>query len=142
MTTTPQLIDSLAGGLKPAPHGFVARCLGLGVALGASIAIAAMLLAWGLRPDILRAVAAKGPKRPKLVVGFAAETDALLANARAKLASKGCDWIVANDVSQPGVMGGAENTVTLVTPRGAETWPQASKTEVARKLAERIAAAL
>ncbi|MBN9319179.1 MAG: bifunctional phosphopantothenoylcysteine decarboxylase/phosphopantothenate synthase [Caulobacterales bacterium 68-7] len=93
-------------------------------------------------PDILRAVAAKGPKRPKLVVGFAAETDALLANARAKLASKGCDWIVANDVSQPGVMGGAENTVTLVTPRGAETWPQASKTEVARKLAERIAAAL
>jgi len=57
VTTTPQLIDSLAGGLKPAPHGFVARCLGLGVALGASIAIAAMLLAWGLRPDILRAVA-------------------------------------------------------------------------------------
>lgn len=57
MITTPQLIDSLAGGLKPAPHGFIARCLGLGVALGASIAIGAMLLAWGLRPDILRAVA-------------------------------------------------------------------------------------
>ncbi len=93
-------------------------------------------------PDILASIAAKGPTRPKLVVGFAAETDALKANARAKLASKGCDWIVANDVSQPGVMGGTVNTVTLVTAKGEEAWPAASKIEVARRLAERIAAAL
>jgi phosphopantothenoylcysteine decarboxylase/phosphopantothenate--cysteine ligase len=93
-------------------------------------------------PDILAALAAKGPARPKLVVGFAAETDALKANARAKLATKGCDWIVANDVSQPGVMGGTTNTVILVTAKGDEAWPAASKAEVARRLAERIAAAL
>jgi phosphopantothenoylcysteine decarboxylase/phosphopantothenate--cysteine ligase len=93
-------------------------------------------------PDILATVAAAGPVRPRLVVGFAAETGELEAKARAKLAAKGCDWIVANDVAQPGVMGGADNTVTLVTAQGLEPWPTASKTEVARKLAERIATAL
>jgi phosphopantothenoylcysteine decarboxylase/phosphopantothenate--cysteine ligase len=93
-------------------------------------------------PDILARIAAPGPRRPKLVVGFAAETGDLLANAKAKLARKGCDWIVANDVTVPGVMGGSENTATLVTAAGAEPWPRADKAEVARKLAERIAAAL
>jgi phosphopantothenoylcysteine decarboxylase/phosphopantothenate--cysteine ligase len=92
-------------------------------------------------PDILAAVA-KGPRRPALVVGFAAETNDTLAHARAKLAAKGADWIVANDVTQPGVMGGSENAAILVTAEGAETWPRAEKSEVARKLAERIAAAL
>jgi len=93
-------------------------------------------------PDILATVAGGGPSRPRLVVGFAAETNDLVAHARAKLAKKGCDWIVANDVSQPGVMGGDENAVVLVTHAGAEPWPRAGKDEVARRLAERIAAAL
>jgi phosphopantothenoylcysteine decarboxylase/phosphopantothenate--cysteine ligase len=90
-------------------------------------------------PDILARIATPGPRRPKLVVGFAAETDDLAANARIKLARKGCDWIVANDVGQPGVMGGAENTVSLVTAAGIEAWPLLTKAEVARRLAARIA---
>ena len=90
-------------------------------------------------PDILAALAAHGPGRPKLVVGFAAETNDLEAHARAKLQRKGCDWIVANDVAQDGVMGGDENEVLLVSPKGVEAWPKASKTEVARRLAARIA---
>jgi len=95
-------------------------------------------------PDILKTVAQLPPgKRPALVVGFAAETDDLVANATAKRAAKGCDWIVANDVRpETGIMGGTENAVTLVTGDGAQEWPRASKTEVARKLARRIADAL
>jgi phosphopantothenoylcysteine decarboxylase/phosphopantothenate--cysteine ligase len=95
-------------------------------------------------PDILKTVAELAPgKRPALVVGFAAETDDVIANATAKRARKGCDWIVANDVRpETGIMGGSENAVTLVTDDGAEEWPRASKTEVARRLAERIADAL
>ncbi|MCH8950836.1 MAG: bifunctional phosphopantothenoylcysteine decarboxylase/phosphopantothenate--cysteine ligase CoaBC [Proteobacteria bacterium] len=92
-------------------------------------------------PDILRWVAQLPPgKRPALVVGFAAETDDLVANATAKRAAKGCDWIMANDVSpETGIMGGPENAVTLITADGAEEWPRASKVEVARRLAARIA---
>ncbi len=95
-------------------------------------------------PDILKTVAQLPPgKRPALVVGFAAETDDVIANATAKRARKGCDWIVANDVRpETGIMGGAENAVTLITADGAEEWPRASKREVARRLAERIADAL
>ncbi len=89
-------------------------------------------------PDILAGVSAPGPKRPKLVVGFAAETSDLEANARAKLSRKGCDWIVGNDVSGE-VFGSDGNAVTLFTRDGAEPWPRQSKTEVARKLAVRIA---
>jgi phosphopantothenoylcysteine decarboxylase/phosphopantothenate--cysteine ligase len=90
-------------------------------------------------PDIL-ATLAKGKKRPKLVVGFAAETENLEAHARAKIAKKGCDWIVANDVSGD-VMGGAENQVLLITKDGAEAWPRMAKEAVARKLAAEIAKA-
>ena len=90
-------------------------------------------------PDILARLSRLNHNRPRLVVGFAAETDDVEAHARAKLARKGCDWIVANDVSQPGVMGGDENAVILVTGEGIEAWPRAAKTEVARKLALRIA---
>jgi phosphopantothenoylcysteine decarboxylase/phosphopantothenate--cysteine ligase len=90
-------------------------------------------------PDILATLAARGPARPKLVVGFAAETNDLEANARAKLARKGCDWVVANDVSADGVMGGDENEVLLVYPQGTDRWAKASKAEVARRLADRIA---
>lgn len=89
-------------------------------------------------PDILAGVSAPGPRRPKLVVGFAAETSDLEANARAKLSRKGCDWIVGNDVSGE-VFGSDGNAVTLFTRDGAEPWPRQSKTEVARKLAVRIA---
>jgi len=90
-------------------------------------------------PDILATIAATGPNRPKLVVGFAAETGDLEMHARAKLARKGCDWIVANDVAEDGIMGGDENEVLLVYPQGTEAWPRASKTEVAARLAARIA---
>ena len=90
-------------------------------------------------PDILATLSARGPRRPKLVVGFAAETNDLEAQARAKLKRKGCDWIVANDVSADGIMGGDENEVLLLTPQGTDHWPRASKIEVARHLAERIA---
>ncbi len=97
-------------------------------------------------PDILAGLAAPGPLRPALVVGFAAETGDLEANARTKLARKGCDWILANDVAEgglsPGVMGGDENEILLIDAAGEERWPRASKAEVARRLAGRIAAAL
>ena len=93
-------------------------------------------------PDILATLSHSDARRPRLVVGFAAETEDLIANAVAKRARKGCDWIVANDVSEEGVMGGSENTVHLVTEGGVEDWPKLSKTEVARRLAERIAKAL
>jgi phosphopantothenoylcysteine decarboxylase/phosphopantothenate--cysteine ligase len=94
-------------------------------------------------PDILASVARRNAKRPKLVIGFAAETDDVIANAKAKLANKGCDWIVANDVSQAtGIMGGDRNTVHIVTADGVDSWPSQSKDEVARALVARIAAAL
>ncbi len=90
-------------------------------------------------PDILAGVSAPGKRRPALVVGFAAETADLEANARAKLSRKGCDWIVGNDVSGE-VFGADANAVTLFTRDGAaEPWPRQSKTEVARRLAARIA---
>ncbi len=94
-------------------------------------------------PDILATLSAAGPDRPRLVIGFAAETDDLLDNAAAKRARKGCDWIVANDVSpETGIMGGTENVVHLVTAAGTEHWPRLSKLAVAERLAERIAQAL
>ncbi|MEL6265519.1 MAG: bifunctional phosphopantothenoylcysteine decarboxylase/phosphopantothenate--cysteine ligase CoaBC, partial [Pseudomonadota bacterium] len=95
-------------------------------------------------PDILRHLSGLPPtRRPQLVVGFAAETENVLANATDKRARKGCDWIVANDVSPgTGIMGGTENAVTLVTAEGAESWPRAPKPEVARRLAQRIAETL
>ncbi len=89
-------------------------------------------------PDILASVSAPGPKRPRLVVGFAAETSDLEANARAKLSRKGCDWIIGNDVSDD-VFGSDGNAVTLFTKDGAEAWPRQTKTAVARQLAQRIA---
>jgi phosphopantothenoylcysteine decarboxylase/phosphopantothenate--cysteine ligase len=94
-------------------------------------------------PDILRTIARLGAGRPRLVVGFAAETDDLVRNAQAKLARKGADWIVANDVSPAtGIMGGTENAVTLITAAGAEAWPRMSKQATAEALAERIAEAI
>jgi phosphopantothenoylcysteine decarboxylase / phosphopantothenate---cysteine ligase len=93
-------------------------------------------------PDILATLSASGPNRPKLVVGFAAETDHVEEHARAKLARKGCDWIIANDVTEPGVMGGGENAVLLITRDGVERWDRAAKDQVAAQIAARIAQAL
>ncbi|MBB1497189.1 phosphopantothenate--cysteine ligase family flavoprotein [Paracoccus sp. MC1862] len=90
-------------------------------------------------PDILAWIS-RAQARPRLVVGFAAETDDVVANATAKRRRKGCDWIVANDVSPAtGVMGGTENSVILVTETNTEHWPQLPKEEVGRRLAARIA---
>ncbi len=91
-------------------------------------------------PDIL-ATLSRDPRRPRLVVGFAAETENVVDNARAKLARKGCDWIVANDVSA-GVFGATDNTVHLVSADGVEDWPPLGKDEVGARLVARIAAAL
>lgn len=94
-------------------------------------------------PDILASIAQMKSGRPRLVIGFAAETEDVIANATAKRARKGCDWIVANDVSpETGVMGGVENAVHLIDEGGREDWPRMSKDQVATKLAARIAEAL
>ena len=87
-------------------------------------------------PDIL-ATLARSPQRPRLLIGFAAETENVIENAKAKLARKGCDWIVANDVSGD-VMGGAANTVHVVTSDGVESWEKMAKSEVAERLAARV----
>jgi phosphopantothenoylcysteine decarboxylase/phosphopantothenate--cysteine ligase len=94
-------------------------------------------------PDILSTVAHRKARRPKLVIGFAAETEHVVEHAKAKLARKGCDWILANDVSpETGIMGGDSNTIHLVTRTGVEHWPPQSKSEVAAVLIRRIAAAM
>ncbi len=93
-------------------------------------------------PDILATLSAQGPARPALVIGFAAETHDVEAYARAKLAKKGCDLIVANDVTQDGVMGGAENAVLIVRASGVEHWPRMDKAAVAQRLALLIAESL
>ena len=99
-------------------------------------------------PDILARLSAPGPRRPRLVIGFAAETENLEANAAAKLAAKGCDWILANEVAEGSVFGGDDNLVHLLTRAGegeapaVERWPRMSKAEVSARLVERIAQAL
>ena len=94
-------------------------------------------------PDILAQISQMTNGRPKLVIGFAAETDDVLAHATAKRARKGCDWIVANDVSPAtGIMGGVENAVTLISDAGVEVWPRMEKANVATRLAQRIVEAL
>lgn len=100
------------------------------------------VLEFAENPDIL-ATLSRHPQRPALVVGFAAETETVVAHATAKRTRKGCDWIVANDVSPAtGIMGGAENAVHLITESGVEDWPRLPKDQVARRLADRIAAHL
>ena len=93
-----------------------------------------------LNPDILATLSAASNTRPALVIGFAAETDDLIGHATSKRLSKGCDWIIANDVSPAsGTFGGDDNTVHLISADGVEDWPKMSKQAVARKLAGRIA---
>ncbi|WP_321831077.1 bifunctional phosphopantothenoylcysteine decarboxylase/phosphopantothenate--cysteine ligase CoaBC [Thalassovita sp.] len=101
------------------------------------------VLEFAENPDILATISQLDQGRPGLVVGFAAETDDVIANATAKRQRKGCDWIVANDVSpETGIMGGSENAVTLISEDGAENWPRMGKDAVAVKLADRIAEAV
>jgi phosphopantothenoylcysteine decarboxylase/phosphopantothenate--cysteine ligase len=94
-------------------------------------------------PDILATIAKRKTQRPKLVIGFAAETENVAANAKAKLVTKGCDWILANDVSPAtGIMGGDRNTIQLVTAKDIEPWPPQTKEDVAAMLIARIASEL
>ena len=100
-------------------------------------------LAFAENPDILATVSKMTSGRPKLVIGFAAETDNVIANATAKRKRKGCDWILANDVSpSTGIMGGSQNDVTLIMENGSEDWPRMSKDAVAVKLAAKLVEAL
>ncbi|WP_281300538.1 MULTISPECIES: bifunctional phosphopantothenoylcysteine decarboxylase/phosphopantothenate--cysteine ligase CoaBC [unclassified Iodidimonas] len=100
----------------------------------------APVLQFAENPDILASLCGLGADRPKLMVGFAAETEKLLAHAEAKRQRKGCDWIVANDVSNgSGVMGGDDNAITLISDAGTERWERASKHAIAQRLALRIA---
>ena len=97
-------------------------------------------LSFAENPDILATVSQMSEGRPELVVGFAAETNDVVAHATAKRDRKKCDWIIANDVSpSTGIMGGSENAITIITPTGAEEWPRLPKDEVARRLAARVA---
>ncbi|MDF3414555.1 bifunctional phosphopantothenoylcysteine decarboxylase/phosphopantothenate--cysteine ligase CoaBC [Sulfitobacter sp. M57] len=101
------------------------------------------VLEFAENPDILKTVSRMETGRPPLVVGFAAETNDVLDHATAKRERKGCDWILANDVSpETGIMGGSENAVILITDEGAEDWPRMSKEAVAEALASRVAQAL
>jgi phosphopantothenoylcysteine decarboxylase/phosphopantothenate--cysteine ligase len=93
-------------------------------------------------PDILKIISAAGPDRPKLVIGFAAETQNLEAHAATKRIAKNCDWIVANNVGGTGIMGGADNEIVLITAQGNEAWPKMSKQDLAARLAARIAETL
>ncbi len=94
-------------------------------------------------PDVLATLSAAGNARPQLVIGFAAETENVVANAQTKLKSKGCDWLLANDVSpESGTFGGADNTIHLISADGVEDWPRMSKEDVADRLADRVAAIL
>jgi phosphopantothenoylcysteine decarboxylase/phosphopantothenate--cysteine ligase len=94
-------------------------------------------------PDILSRIAQRGNDRPALVIGFAAETDDIVGNARLKLQRKRCDWILANDVSPgTGTFGGDRNTIHLVHADGVEDWPMMTKHEVATRLAERVVSSL
>ena len=92
-------------------------------------------------PDILKTIAGLKQGRPKLVVGFAAETENVIANAQAKLKSKGCDVIIANDVSD-GVFGTDKNVIHFISAQSVESWPELSKTEVARRILEACAGLL
>ena len=136
-----------AGGLprrrcRPTSRVFAAAVADWRVAHAAELKLkktpgaAAPELALVQNPDILATIAAPGPLRPRLVVGFAAETHDLRRYAEEKRRKKNCDWIVANDVGAgTGVMGGTQNEILLVTQTGVEQWPRADKDEVARRLA-------
>ena len=147
--TAEQMLDACQAALPADVAVFAAAVADWHVASAASGKIkkvagaAPPALELAVNPDILATIARPGPRRPRLVIGFAAETNDLMANAQAKRERKNADWIVANDVSPAtGIMGGEENAVHLITADGVEDWPRLAKQEVARRLAARIATAL
>ena len=146
--TAAQMLDAVKGALPADAAVFAAAVADWRVERASDSKIKksgdrAPALSLAENPDILATISRMGDGRPGLVVGFAAETDDVLANATSKRQRKGCDWIVANDVSPAtGIMGGSENAVTVIDADGAESWPRMTKEQVARKLAERIARAL
>ena len=92
-----------------------------------------------LNPDILEYISNRKNNRPKLVIGFAAETDNLIKNAKEKLSKKNCDWILANDISKnPEIFGGDNNTISLITKNSVDNWNTYSKKEVAEKLVNKV----
>jgi phosphopantothenoylcysteine decarboxylase / phosphopantothenate---cysteine ligase len=145
--TAAQMLDAVQAALPADAAVFAAAVADWRVANAAGEKIkkvkgALPVLTFAENPDILATVS-HGPQRPRLVVGFAAETTDVVAHAQAKRARKGCDWIVANDVSpETGIMGGKENAVTVITPGLVDQWPRMGKDAVARELAQRIALAL
>ncbi|WP_320176998.1 bifunctional phosphopantothenoylcysteine decarboxylase/phosphopantothenate--cysteine ligase CoaBC [Roseovarius pacificus] len=146
--TAQQMLEAVQGALPADAAVFAAAVADWRVASASNSKIKKTkgglpVLEFAENPDILATVSQMEQGRPGLVVGFAAETDDVIENATAKRARKGCDWIVANDVShETGIMGGAENDITLISDAGAEDWPRMSKSDVAARLAERIAQAL
>jgi phosphopantothenoylcysteine decarboxylase/phosphopantothenate--cysteine ligase len=148
VTTARQMLEAVERGLPADAAIFAAAVADWGVAKAETQKIkktkaGAPSFALKENPDILATIARLKSGRPRLVVGFAAETEKVIEHAQSKLKSKGCDWIVANDVSpRTGVMGGDRNTVHLVTAAGVESWPSQSKEEVARALIDRVATAL
>ncbi|MGQ3488048.1 bifunctional phosphopantothenoylcysteine decarboxylase/phosphopantothenate--cysteine ligase CoaBC [Roseovarius pacificus] len=146
--TAQQMLEAVQGALPADAAVFAAAVADWRVASASNSKIKKTkgglpVLEFAENPDILATVSQMKQGRPDLVVGFAAETDHVIENATAKRARKGCDWIVANDVShETGIMGGAENDITLISDAGAEDWPRMSKSDVAARLAERIAQAL
>ena len=143
--TAQQMADAVAAALPVDAAIFAAAVADWHVASASRLKIKKQnstlpVLEFAENPDILATVSHMTSQRPDLVIGFAAETDDVLANATAKRTRKGCDWIVANDVSpETGIMGGSENAVTLITAEGAENWPRTGKAQVAGQLADRIA---
>jgi phosphopantothenoylcysteine decarboxylase/phosphopantothenate--cysteine ligase len=99
-------------------------------------------LALAENADILKFLSTPGPARPRLVIGFAAETEHLIEHATEKRARKNCDWIIANNVGGTGIMGGDETEIVLITASGAESWPKMDKRVLAARLAARIADSL
>lgn len=146
--TAQQMLEAVQGALPADAAVFAAAVADWRVASASNSKIKKTkgglpVLEFAENPDILATVSQMEQGRPGLVVGFAAETDDVVENATAKRARKGCDWIVANDVShETGIMGGAENDITLISDAGAEDWPRMSKSDVATRLAERITQAL
>ncbi|MGC9369832.1 MAG: bifunctional phosphopantothenoylcysteine decarboxylase/phosphopantothenate--cysteine ligase CoaBC [Paracoccaceae bacterium] len=146
--TARQMLEAVEGALPAEAAVFAAAVADWRVANEASSKMKKTrgglpVLEFAENPDILATISKMGAGRPGLVVGFAAETDDVVAHAKAKRERKGCDWIVANDVSPgTGIMGGAENAVTLISAEGAEDWPRMGKDQVAQRLAAKIAEAL
>ncbi|WP_391481250.1 bifunctional phosphopantothenoylcysteine decarboxylase/phosphopantothenate--cysteine ligase CoaBC [Nereida sp. NH-UV-3] len=148
VTTASEMVDAVDAALPAQAAVFAAAVADWRVASASNRKIkknagGLPVLEFAENTDILARVSQMTEGRPALVVGFAAETDDVIANATAKRARKMCDWIIANDVSpETGIMGGGENAVTVISENGADSWPRMDKTQVARRLAQLMSDAL